>query len=150
MGKRKALGIVKSNYAIPPPSLAFSRPLDGPLAWHGKSPVGIEECFAEDVKKSAPKTTEAVEWLAEFLKGGSRFANDVYTAAEQADISEGTLRIAKRKLNVETYKDTGPGGRWLWKLPNGPATAGEGGATAEKVPKGAVAFDVNDLWERTA
>lgn len=120
IGKRKALGIVKSNYAIPPPALSFSRPLDGPLGWHGKSPVSIEECFVDDAKKAAPRTTEAVEWLSEFLKGGSKYANEVNDAAEDEDISGGTLRIAKRKLKVDVYKDTGPGGRWLWKLPNSP------------------------------
>jgi hypothetical protein len=117
VGKRKALGIVKSNYSIAPPALSFSRPLDGALAWHGQSPVSIEECFTEDAKKAAPRTTEAVEWLAEFLKGGSKYANEVNDAAEDEDISGGTLRIAKRKLKVDVYKDTGPGGRWLWKLP---------------------------------
>lgn len=118
VGKRKALGIVKSNYAIPAPALAFSRPLDGPLVWHGQSPVSIDECFAEDTRKAAPRTTEAVEWLADFLKGGSKYANEVMDAAEEAEISGGTLRNAKRKLKVEVYKESGQGGRWLWKLPN--------------------------------
>jgi hypothetical protein len=122
VGKRKALGIVKSNYAIAPPSLSFSRPLDGALAWHGQSPVNIEECFTEDAKKAAPRTTEAVEWLADFLKGGSRYANEVNDAAEDEDISGGTLRIAKRRLRIDVYKETGLGGRWLWKLPNCPGT----------------------------
>lgn len=146
VGKRKALGVVKSNYAIPPPALAFSRPLDGPLTWHGKSPVGIEECFADDAKKSAPKTTEAKEWLAEFLKGGSKFASDVYAAADDAGISEGTLRIAKNKLNVEVYKDSGPGGRWLWKLPNS-TTAN----TDPSSPSGnTVDLDLDELWEEAS
>jgi putative DNA primase/helicase len=145
VGKRKALGIVKSNYSIPPSSLAFSRPLDGALTWHGQSPVSIDECFAEDSKKAAPRTSEAVEWLADFLKGGSKFANEVYTAADQADISEGTLRIAKRKLGIETYKDVGHGGRWLWKLPNSPAKPAE--PEADTI---ATDIDINELWERTA
>jgi len=122
VGKRKAIGIVKSNYSIPPPALAFSRPLDGALTWHGPSPVGIEACFIDDSKKAAPRTTEAVTWLSEFLKGGSKYANDVANAAEEEGISEGTLRIAKRKLKVEPYKEPGKGGRWLWKLPNGHET----------------------------
>lgn len=121
IGKRKALGVVKSNYAIPPPALAFSRPLDGPLVWHGQSPVSIDECFAEDSRKAAPRTAEAVEWLADFLKGGSKYANEVVDAAEEADISGGTLRNAKRKLKIEVYKESGQGGRWLWKLPNSEA-----------------------------
>ena len=148
IGKRKALGIVKSNYSIPPPSLAFSRPLDGPLTWHGQSPVGIEECFIDDSKKAAPRTTEAIEWLTEFLKGGSKYANEVSDAAEEEGISGGTLKNAKRKLKVEVYKDSGQGGRWLWKLPNGEPVS------AEPRPFSADGTDVegtgNPIWDGLA
>ena len=150
IGKRKALGVVKSNYAIEPPSLSFSRPLDGALTWHGQSPVGIEACFIDDAKKAAPRTTEAVEWLAEFLKGGSKYANEVSEAADEADISGGTLKIAKRKLKVEVYKESGQGGRWLWKLPNGTPQADDSGdpansAASDSENTGNPAWD--DLWD---
>jgi len=52
--KRKVWGVVKSNYSIPPPGMMFSRPLDGPLRFHGVSPVSIEEAFVAEAKFTTP------------------------------------------------------------------------------------------------
>jgi hypothetical protein len=34
---RRLFGVVKSNLGIKPRSLEWSRPLDGPIQWHGES-----------------------------------------------------------------------------------------------------------------
>jgi putative DNA primase/helicase len=122
-GKRKVLGVVKANYSIPPRPLAFSRPLDGPLVFHGPSPVSIEEAFAGTPK--GKKQDEAAEWLADYLKGGMKATQEVTEAAERAGINERTLRRARETLKVRTHKERTTGGRWFLSLPSGAAEAEE-------------------------
>lgn len=114
-GKRKALGIVKSNYAIPPAALAFSRPLDGPIRFHGVSPVSIDEAFAGGTKVTKTEITE--DWLRDFLKAGPQLARVVIAASKQAGISYQTLQRVSRESGIVTKtKDPGTNGQWRWQL----------------------------------
>lgn len=121
--KRKVLGVVKANYSIPPRALAWSRPMDGPLQFHGPSPVSIDEAFAGTSK--VRKQDEAEEWLADFLKGGMRRTNDVEAAAERAGISPATLKRARTILGVKSHKGREKGAPWYLHLPADPGDHGE-------------------------
>lgn len=117
--KKKVLGVDKCNYSLRPKALAFSIPLDGAVTFHGESPVTLEEAFAGDGAGS--KKGDAEEWLADYLKGGSRMAREVEQAAKDAGHSEGTLRRAREALKVETRKGREPNAPWYWSLPTGAA-----------------------------
>lgn len=133
--KRKVLGVVKANYAIPPQSLAFSRPLDGPVIWHGPSPVSIEAAIAGTAGEK--KLDEAQDFLRDFLKGGARHSSEAVAAAKANDITERTLKRAKAALKVVAFKEPGKkSGGWLWRLPAAtddgvPDPDSEGGQTAD-------------------
>jgi putative DNA primase/helicase len=58
---------------------------------------------------------EAKEFLAELLKNGPVSAEDVKEAAEENDISEKTLRRAKKDLGIKSDKGEFRGG-WQWRL----------------------------------
>jgi hypothetical protein len=113
--KRKVFGVVKANYAIPPPSLALVRPLDGPITWLGRSPISIAEAFDTRSEPGA-KTRNAEDWLADRLAGGARPSREVETAAKDAGFSVATLRRAKAALNVTASRDRD---QWYWRLPPG-------------------------------
>ena len=40
------LGVVKSNLAIKPPSLVWSREEDGPICWEGEPPEDVEDLLS--------------------------------------------------------------------------------------------------------
>ncbi len=110
---RKVFGVVKSNYSIPPESLMFERPLDGPLQWLGPAPMTIAEALTTKTEHGE-KGRNAVEWLAERLASGAQRSDDVSKAAKAAGISETTLKRARATLNVLTSRDkTG----WYIRLP---------------------------------
>ena len=62
-----------------------------------------------------------MEFLSDVLADGAVPASDIIQDAEDAGISEKTLRRAKKLLGVITYRESESGkrgaGRWLWKLP---------------------------------
>lgn len=134
-GTRKMLAVAKANYSVKPRALAWSRPLDGPIAWHGPSPVGIEEAFAGQARKTAPKRADAEAFLREVLKGGSKLAREVFTAARDEGIRDNTLRAAAKQVGIERIK-AGYQGQWLWSLPRGTVAIGTQGGGA-KDAKGA-------------
>jgi len=59
---------------------------------------------------------DAVGWLATYLAPGPRWAADAHQACEEAGFSEKAVKTAKRKLNVQSHRDTATG-PWFWRLP---------------------------------
>lgn len=112
---RKVLGVEKSNYSVPPASLMFHRPQDGPVEFLGESPVRIDESFtwkSKVEKDKAPTETEkAEEWLLEFMDGERVLASEVEAAARAEGFKMSTVRIAKKHLGVEAKKE---GSIWVW------------------------------------
>lgn len=125
LGRHKVLEVVKANSTIPGPPLAFSRPLDAEVAWHGVAPVGFDESFTGTSMESVAGSAEARAFLEEELKGGMKPVSDLFAAAEQLGITRKQLRSAKTGLQCEAFKETGVmNGRWFWRLPNRPAEVG--------------------------
>lgn len=110
--KRKVLGVVKANYSVKPQGLAFSRPLDGPLRWHGPSPVTIEEAFAGGQQSTTREDAE--EWITNYLRGGMQPSDELEAAALKR-FSKSTYKRARASLNVQAIKIDN---RWFTRLPD--------------------------------
>jgi hypothetical protein len=91
----------------------------GQFAWTGDSAITAEELLAapSDLEDRSARD-DAMEWLADFLKPGSKEQKDVCELAARAGISYATLRRAKDALRVRSFKE-GMHGPWLWALPEG-------------------------------
>lgn len=119
-GARRVLGVVKSNLAMKPDPIEWSRSEDGPIVWHGASTHRLDDLLGGQA--SAPRDN-AAGFLAETLKGGSLPANDVLALAKAAGIADVTLSRAADAMHVHRFKEQGiRNGRWFWKLPNGEPT----------------------------
>ena len=73
-------------------------------------------------QEHADARSEAVEFLECVLADGPVPASRVKEEAEDAGISESTLKRAKKVVGVITYRENEAGekrgaGRWMWKLP---------------------------------
>jgi DNA-binding transcriptional regulator WhiA len=62
------------------------------------------------------KLAEAIEFLNDELGGETVSADEITARAIRMDISEATLRRARKALNVIATKE-GFQGAWLWSLP---------------------------------
>jgi hypothetical protein len=62
---------------------------------------------------------DAMTFLRQHLAGGEPVARkDIQSAAKAAGIAPATLRRARERLGVATYKESSLTGRWYWRLPN--------------------------------
>ena len=112
-----ALGVVKANLAMIPPSLLWLSEEDGPIAWHGTAAESVEELLSFAGPPTRLEDAEA--FLRELLKGGMKTALEVERAATAAKISKGTLRRAADAIPVWKWKDRRINGPWYWRLPDG-------------------------------
>jgi hypothetical protein len=114
--ERMAVGPIKSNIAIIPDALLWTRAEDGPVAWHGSAEKKLEDLL--DVAVPRTPRADAEGFLRDYLAGSSQPSTDVFAAAEAAGITEHTLRRAADALGIRKHKD-GKDGRWFWRLPDG-------------------------------
>jgi hypothetical protein len=123
---RRVLASTKNNLAKPPKSLLFTleEAESGTVRvnWLGESEVSAHQLLATPREEEhADARSEAVEFLNDTLADGPVPASDIIEDAEDAGISEKTLRRAKKLLGVVAYREGEAGrrgaGRWLWKLP---------------------------------
>lgn len=112
-----ALGVAKSNLAMKPLSLAWSREEDGPICWKGLATQDVEELLATTA--AASPRSDAERFLREFLAAGAQPALVVQQAAKEHGISEATLRRASVTLQIKKWKAPGTNGVWYWMLPDG-------------------------------
>lgn len=118
-----ALGVVKSNLALKPLTLLWSRPADGPILWHGLSAHPIDTLL-ESRAPTSPRA-DAEGFLRELLAGGSVPALEVRDRAVSIGIAEHTLRRAATAIGVEKWTGGGAHGHWYWRLPDDPPAAFE-------------------------
>jgi hypothetical protein len=123
---RRVLASTKNNLAKLPKSLMFTLEEAESSAvrvnWLGESEVSAHQLLATPREEEhADARSEAVEFLNDVLADGAVPASEIIADAEDAGISEKTLRRAKKLLGVITYRESETGkrgaGRWLWKLP---------------------------------
>ncbi|CPR11957.1 hypothetical protein BN971_03250 [Mycobacterium bohemicum DSM 44277] len=87
------------------------------LAYAGDSDQTAREHLAENYAAEHDSAKgDAIGWLATYLAAGPRWAADAHTARDKAGFSEKAIKTAKRKLGVESERDTA-NGPWFWRLP---------------------------------
>jgi hypothetical protein len=112
-----ALGVVKSNLAMKPDPLLWSRAEDGPIVWHGVAARGIGELLANTAPASPRANAEG--FLREVLAGGSKAATEIEQTAKDRGITVATLRRAAEVIGIVKFKEATVNGRWFWRLPDG-------------------------------
>ncbi len=126
-GKKRLMIPVKNNLGNDSTGLEFvlSAIHSGgqPIVEWSAVPVDMsaDEALAPPERRRGPdpdERDEAEEFLAAALADGPRLAREVFKAAKAADISERTLRRAKKTLGVEVDRDKVPG-PWYWRLQGG-------------------------------
>lgn len=116
-GGHRVLEVIKSNLAIKPPAVEWSRAEDAAIVWHGESERRVEDIIGASLAK--PRDN-AEGFLNELLKGGMRPASEVMALAKAAGYSVSTVRRAREDMGIELRRvGFGPGGRVHWKLPTG-------------------------------
>lgn len=115
-GKQKVLEVVKSNYAVAPPPLLFSRGLDQPLTWHGASAIGVRDCYSGATRGPEPEERKDAEtFLREYLADGPRPSKDVMAEAKLLGLNEKAVRRAKERINVVAFRPLASG-HWEWRV----------------------------------
>ncbi|MCA9833355.1 MAG: AAA family ATPase [Thermomicrobiales bacterium] len=116
---RKVLGVSKSNYAIAPTPLLFSRPLDSAVEFHGPSSMSLEDVFSwrkprETATTGSEERDKAKAFLQSFLAGGMKRPYEIEAAAIAEGHTTRILRRAKEEMNVQSIRVKD---RWYWSLP---------------------------------
>jgi hypothetical protein len=113
----RALVHIKSNVGRIGGTLGYSIDGEGRFTWTGESQITASDLLAApEAPEDRSARADAIQWLLDLLKEGSREQKEVRKLAEAAGITYATLRRAKDALKVSSYKSTrfGP---WLWALP---------------------------------
>jgi hypothetical protein len=105
----------KSNLSKKAPSLAYTivTAENGAarIEWKGTVDLNADELL--NVNKTEEARAKA--WIADKLKDGPVLSTELEAAAKEANISESTLKRAKKKLPAVSKKD-GPNDEWRWHL----------------------------------
>lgn len=115
--KRRLLIPLKTNLSIDPTSLAF-RIIDNRIVVEEYPiEVDVEEALSKEKHEETSALNDAVSWLQEALEDGPMPATVIHHMANENHISHATLRRAKEKLGVKSYKEgMAEQGKWIWKL----------------------------------
>lgn len=111
---------LKTNLSIEPTCLAFSIK-DSKVVFEDQ-PVDInpEETLSNDKSEDKSALSQASIWLKEALEDGPIASNDIFRMAKENHISDATVRRAKQKLGVESYREgLSKDKKWFWRLPDG-------------------------------
>lgn len=123
---RRVLASIKSNLAVPAPSLAFilTAADNGAVRveWKGQTPLDAAALLSAPADHEERSTlSEAQDFLREVLEAGPVPAVQVQAEAKDAGISIRTLDRARRAIGVESKREGEPGkrggGTWRWSLP---------------------------------
>ena len=121
----KILACSKMNFGPKPTSLRFQivsatvKSDDGEdiptskIEWLGESSYTADDLCKPDKASLSTAVAEAVEFLKELLADGGLLPKLVFDEAEEAGISEATVKRAKKPAGVKSTK-TASG--WLWEL----------------------------------
>lgn len=115
--KKRLLMPLKTNLSIDPTSLAF-RIIDNRVVFEEfPIEVDVEEALSKEKHEETSALNEANSWLQEALEDGPMPATVILRMANENHISNATLRRAKEKLGVKSYKEgMAEQGKWMWKL----------------------------------
>lgn len=88
------------------------------IEWIGVSELTANDLRAADARDRAPenKLDATVKFLRDALRNGPVLSKDIDAAAKSEGITFATLRLAKQKLKVRSFRDPNPG-PWYCQLP---------------------------------
>lgn len=116
---RKVLGVTKSNYAIPPRSLEFSRPLDAAMVFHGESAMSVDDALnwrkGAGQEKGSEERDNAKDFLYKYLAGGMKPVVEIERVAGEEGHTKRILRRAKDDMAIRSVKVKNS---WCWMLPS--------------------------------
>lgn len=115
----KVLGVEKSNYAVPPRPLLFSRPIDGAVQFHGASDISLSDVLAwkkpaPEKEKGSEERDAAITFLYRYLAGGMKSPLEIERDGLAAGHTKRILRRAKEEMGVQSIKVKN---QWFWSLP---------------------------------
>jgi AAA domain/Bifunctional DNA primase/polymerase, N-terminal len=119
--RHRILAAVKSNLAVLPPALRFTLEAAGNacrVVWCGDAPYQADELIGSaDPPDELDRLQEAQSFLEALLSDGPLPAEECLRQARLARVREKTLRRAKARLRVRSYREAdGPVCRWMWTL----------------------------------
>ena len=114
----RAFAHTKANLAPEGPSIAYELHPETGFRWIGKSDISAAELLGSDYEGGWRKKETAFErattLLQKELAQATLSAEDIYSKAEELEISKRTLDTAKAQLGVKSRKI---GNQWFWEIP---------------------------------
>lgn len=122
--KRRIFAPTKNNLSAMAPALAFH--IEGAangsarIVWEGPTNHTAAALLAlQDAGEERSTREDAMQFLKELLGGGPQPAENVLRQAGKIGISNSTLQRAKKALGIKSGREGfGPGGDWMWELPD--------------------------------
>jgi len=87
---------------------------EGVVKWGKSIDVLAEEAMTDRGMKPQVQRERAKKMIVDILRKGPKLAGEVMEEITQEDISEGTVKAAKKDLKVKSIKSKG---QWIWMLP---------------------------------
>jgi len=110
----RAIAQGKNNLAPEGRTIGFELDPDTGFKWTGVLEMTIDDLLSGSMPERDTTYDRAVDFLKNELAEGRRPAAELFKKAAEQDISEKTLRNAKKALDVNVTKD---GKRWFWAMP---------------------------------
>lgn len=113
-------GIVHLKSSLAPAGAAQGYELRDGFFWTGISDLTASKILGSEIisGKKTGATDEVAEWLQDVLSDGPLEKKEIEQFADDAGFTKMTLRRAREKLEVKTYKKPGEkNGPYLWELP---------------------------------
>ena len=108
----RAMAQGKNSVAPEGDTIGFYLDPETGFRWEGVLDVTIEDLLAGRMPERDTTYDRAIELLKTELSDGERLARDMFAKAAEQDISERTLRSAKKALNIRATKRQN---RWYWQ-----------------------------------
>jgi len=148
----RVLAVAKCNLAALPTPIGYRLSEDhdhgcARVGWLGPVDLHADDLVAHCDPQERSAVDEAVVFLRVELADGPRPAREIEAAAEQASISESTLKRAKPIAQVTSKK---VGDRWLWHLVEQEGREDQGSKTGHLDPLGPLPGPGADRPGRTA
>jgi hypothetical protein len=88
------------------------------IEWTGETSLDADEVLSTQAAyKSAPRKSDAIEFLEDILKDGPVSLIEISEAAEKQGIAWATVRRASVDLKIEPIKEKKFQGKWIWHTP---------------------------------
>ncbi len=118
-GNRAIVPIKHNLSQSQPPAQGFEI-VEGRFYWKGEVNITAEDLLRVQDESEKSGVEEAAEFLQSVLEQGPVPAEDVLKQARKLGITQISLRRAKKKMQVRSYRQGGKkrgAGKWYWALP---------------------------------